>query len=170
MKKIFIDDIISLDTISVDYKNEIFSSFDKDVIEFLPFDKPPLEIGETENFIRHSINQIEKGDDLIWVILFDNKFIGCCGIHSILSKRPHFGIWIKKDKQGKGYGKKVVHFMLKWALDNLDIEFLKYPVDKRNHKSIKLLDKLNVMQFDEYEMGNEKKLKVIEYRLYKTEK
>ncbi len=170
MKELKINNNLRLAPISLEYAQNIFEGFDKAVIEFLPIDNPPSKIEETISFIEHSIEQIKHGTDLVWVILFNKNFIGCCGIHGLKSRQPNFGLWIKKDEQGKGYGKKIVDFLLYWALNRLDIEFLKYPVDKRNRKSISLLKNHNAKLFGEYEMGNEKKLDVIEYRLYKNEK
>ena len=170
MKELRISNTLRLVPISLEFVQNIFEGFDEEVIEFLPIDNPPLLIEETISFIEHSIKQIKDGTDLVWVILYDENFIGCCGIHSIKSRQPHFGLWIKKDEQGKGYGKRIVDFMLYWALGKLDIDFIKYPVDKRNQKSIGLLKNHNAKFYGEYEMGNEKKLDVIEYRLYKDEK
>ncbi|WP_262696937.1 GNAT family N-acetyltransferase [Ulvibacterium marinum] len=122
---------------------------------------------ETIAFIEYSMEQVENKTDLVWVILNEGLFAGCCGIHGIPTKQPHFGLWIKSGQQGKGIGKKVVNHMLPWGISNLDIEFIKYPVDKRNQKSIHLISQLNLKLSDNYEMGNQKKLDVDEYRLYK---
>ena len=90
-----IDQYLSLEPISLAYKDAIFRAFDREVIRYLPLDHPPKEAGETEAFIRHSLEQIEKGEDLVWVILRSGDFIGCCGLHSITTQKPHFGIWLQ---------------------------------------------------------------------------
>lgn len=162
-----IDDKIKLVPISLDYSSEIFKSFDSEIIRFLPIDKPPEKLEETIAFIKHSIEQMNNETDFVWVILDKNKFTGCCGIHNLKSKQPHFGLWIKKERQGKGIGKKVVNQMLHWGVSNMDVDFIKYPVDIRNKKSISLIKGLELKLSDQYEMGNKKKLVVNEYRLYK---
>ncbi|RDY58820.1 GNAT family N-acetyltransferase [Flagellimonas nanhaiensis] len=162
-----IDDHITLVPISLDYVEDMFASFDEEVIQFLPLDNPPARVEETKAFAEHSITQMQQGNDLVWVILHNNSFAGCCGIHSIPTKQPHFGLWIKKEIQGKGIGKKVVSYMLHWGIKNLEVEYIKYPVDQRNIKSIKLIEGLGLTLADHYTMGNVKKLAVDEYRLYK---
>ena len=162
-----INDKIELVPISLDYSREIFNSFDNDIIRFLPIDEPPEQIEETISFIKQSMDQMDNETDLVWVILVNNRFTGCCGIHNLKSKQPHFGLWIKKEQQGKGIGKKVVAYMLQWGISNLNVDFIKYPVDKRNKKSIRLIKGLGLKLSDHYEMGNKKKLQVDEYRFYK---
>jgi len=100
------------------------------------------------------------------VILYEQQFAGCCGIHTILSKKLHFGIWIKKEHQGKGIGKKVVHHVLNWGISNLAVEYVKYPVDKRNIRSISLIKSLGIKISDQYQIGEQKVLEVEEYRIY----
>ena len=162
-----IDNHITLVPISLDYVADMFASFDEAIIQFLPLDNPPAHVSETKAFVEHSITQMQQGNDLVWVILYNNSFAGCCGIHSIPTKQPHFGLWIKKEMQGKGIGKKVVHHVLRWSINNLEVEYIKYPVDQRNAKSIRLIEGLGLTLADHYPMGNTKKLAVDEYRLYK---
>ena len=161
-----IDNTIRLVPIGEDHATAIFKAFDRDVIKHLPIDAPPEKIEDTVVFVKHSREQMKKGVDLVWAILFENQFAGCCGIHDIPSKQPHFGLWIKTELQGKGIGKKVVHYVLDWGISNLDVAYIKYPVDRKNVRSIKLLHGLDLKLSDNYEMGNNKKLDVIEYRLY----
>lgn len=163
-----IDRTIELNPISVEYSRDIFESFDLNVIKYLPIDEPPRKIEDTQAFVHHSIEQMKLGNDLVWVILFKGKFVGCCGIHGIQSKLPHFGLWIKTDAQGQGIGKKVVAYILDWGISNLNVEYIKYPVDKRNRNSLKLIEGLGLIAGDKYQMGNDKKLDVIEYRLHRT--
>lgn len=161
-----IDKELNLTPIEMKDAKEVFAAFDARVIEFLPLESPPRQIEETESFIRAMVKQREEGEDLVWVIRSFSDFIGCCGIHTIKSRRPHFGLWIKHEQQHKGYGKKVVNHMLKWALENLDIDFIKYPVDKRNFRSIKIIEDYGAVLSAEYEEGEKKKLQILEYRLF----
>ena len=162
-----IDDKIELIPISLDYGAEIHESFTDEIIEFLPIEKLPKKNEDTTEFIERSIEQRNSGTDLVWVILNENQFAGCCGIHTIQSKKPHFGIWIKTEQQEKGIGKKVVFYVLNWGISNLDVEFIKYPVDVRNTRSIKLIEKLDLKLSDHYKVGDQKILEVDEYRIYK---
>ncbi|WP_431127641.1 GNAT family N-acetyltransferase [Flagellimonas flava] len=159
---------ISLEPIALNFVEDIFDAFDYEVIQYLPLDEPPSHIDETRAFVEHSITQMDQGKDLVWVILHQGKFAGCCGIHSIPSKQPHFGLWIKKEAQGQGIGRKVVQFVLNWGISNLEVDYIKYPVDNRNAKSIKLIENLGLQLADHYPIGTAKKLEVDEYRLYKS--
>ncbi len=84
--------------------------------------------------------QIEAATDLIWVILYRTEYAGCCGLHDIASKKPQFGIWIKYDFQGPGLASKIVPYVLHWSLKNLELEYIRYPVDQRNTRSIQIIE------------------------------
>ena len=73
----------------------------------------------------------------------------------------------KTEQQEKGIVKKVVFYVLNWGISNLDVEFIKYPVDVRNTRSIKLIEKLDLKLSDHYKVGDQKILEVDEYRIYK---
>ncbi len=163
-----VDKYIELKPITMGYADDIFENFDTAVIKYLPLNEPPSKVEDTKAFVTHSIQQMEEGNDLVWVIKHREEFVGCCGIHDIKSRQPHFGLWIKSTSQGKGIGKKVVQNVLRWGISNLNVTYIKYPVDIRNSKSISLIKELGLKQGDRYEMGNLRKLDVIEYRLHKA--
>ncbi|MEM1259466.1 MAG: GNAT family N-acetyltransferase [Bacteroidota bacterium] len=94
-----IDDHTLLTPISLDYTRVIYENFSSDIIEFLPLPAPPEKIEDTVEFIKLCIDQRQNKTDMVWVILNRNEFSGCCGIHALHSRQPHFGIWIKKQKQ-----------------------------------------------------------------------
>lgn len=165
-----IDAHINLVPISLNYLNDIHQSFDEKIIEFLPLEQVSGDIKDTKQFIELSIQQKNNQTDLVWVILNNKLFAGCCGILTIQSKTPHFGIWIKSEQQGKGIGKKVVHHMLDWGITHLDVNYIKYPVDKRNHRSTQLIKDLNLKLYDHYLSGDQKVLQTNEYRMYKDHK
>ena len=149
------------------YAADIHEHFTEKIIKFLPIERLSGDIEDTKHFIKMSAEQRVEGTDLVWVILYNNKFTGVCGIHTLASKKPHFGIWIKAQEQGKGIGKKVVDFVLRWGAANLNIEYISYPVDKENTRSIKLIESLNLQCFDQYQIGTRKKMEIFEYRYYK---
>ena len=162
-----VNDNIELVPISMDFVHEIHESFTDEIIQFLPIDTLSNKIEDTLAFVKHSMEQREAGTDLVWAITYEKQFAGCCGIHTIQSKTPHFGIWVKKEQQGKGIGKKVVTHVLRWGISNLDVDYIKYPVDQRNTVSIGLIAGLGLELADHYQLGDQKKLEVDEYRIYK---
>ena len=163
-----IDDQIILKPIRLEDADVIFSNFNEEIIRYIPMDRPPEKVEETVAFIKASIEARNLGTDLVWTINYNGEFAGCCGIHTIQSKQPHFGLWVKQELQGRGIGKRVVHFMLNWGISNLDVEFIKYPVDRRNTKSLHLIKDLGLVLDHEYEQGDQKTLEIKEYRLYKS--
>ena len=153
--------------INLDYTEEVFENFTEAVIRYLLVEEVPKQREDTMAFIETSMEQRQKGTDLVWVILYMQQFAGCCGLHNIQTKQPHFGIWLREELQGKGLGKQVVQYVLNWGLDNLEVEFIKYPVDQRNTPSVRLIRGLGLKVFDHYQAGVKKLLEIDEYRLYK---
>ncbi len=166
MEPVFVDEHLKLVPVSRIYSREIFENFTQEIIRYLLVEKPPVYISETEAFIDQSVEQMKNGTDIIWVILNDSEFTGCCGIHNIPSRQPHFGLWLKAGAQGKGHGSKIVRFGLNWAVQNLDIDYVRYPVDIHNSASISIIEKVTRTVHASYTMGENKRLEVNEYRIY----
>ncbi|MEM9649186.1 MAG: hypothetical protein AAF969_11955, partial [Bacteroidota bacterium] len=85
-----ISEDITLTPIHLDYVQDIFEGFDKDVIQYLPLDEPPSQVDDTRAFVEHSITQMASGNDLVWVILYQNSFAGCCGRKRRKSTGPYY--------------------------------------------------------------------------------
>ncbi|WGV28779.1 GNAT family N-acetyltransferase [Halotia branconii CENA392] len=128
-------------------------------------------MSETELFINESLLEMQNGDNLIVVILRKDsqEFLGCSGIHELNSKCPAAGIWLKKSAHGYGYGVEAIAALKKWADDNLDYEYLIYPVDRANIPSRKIPERLGGQIFREYEQINLSSniLHLVEYRIPK---
>jgi RimJ/RimL family protein N-acetyltransferase len=143
------------------------------------FPKSAENISETESFINHALEEMEQWIEYQIVIInkTTKEFIGCWWIHRIKSSIPELGIRIKKGAFGKKIGREAVAWLTDRAQENLDFEYLFYPVDKDNIPSRKIAESLwGIVQSDEN--GNEivkikntlepnKKLNSVEYRIYK---
>lgn len=92
------------------------------------------------------------GNNLQLVILKPSgEFLGCCGLHGQANpKIPEFGIWLKKDAHGFGYGKEAIHGLYSWATQNLQAEYYIYPVDRNNIASRKIPESLGGVIINEY--------------------
>lgn len=160
-----------LQPISLKYKEDIFREFTEEITTYL-YARPPQVISETELFIHESLLEMQKGENLTVVILKkdDQEFLGCSGIREIKSKHPKTGIWLKKSAHGKGYGLETITAIKEWADDNLDYEYLIYPVDKANMPSMRIPEKLGGQIIEEFEHTNlsGKILNVVEYKIAKT--
>ncbi len=159
--------------ISMDYKNEIFKEFTKEITTYM-FPAPAKDISETEAFIGDSLKELAEGSNLQLVILNkDSKeFFGCCGLHHIDTKTPEFGVWLKKSAHGKFYGKEAMAAIKKWADENLKYDYLLYPVADKNIPSRMIPESMGGKIEAEYDKtglgGNE--CHILEYRIYPRQK
>lgn len=104
----------------------------------------PKSIDEEEDFVNRSLERIKQGTDLTVVILDKNtkEYLGGAGIRHIDTKTPELGIWTKKSAHGKKIGREAVTGLKKWAEDNLNFDYLVYPVHKENVPSRKIAESL----------------------------
>lgn len=161
---------LRLKPISVVYKKEIFSEFTEDITKYM-CPQSPQYISETEAFIESAILDLEKGSELILVILKKDsqEFLGCAGLHGMLGKTPEFGIWLKKIAHGHKYGLEAIIGIKNWAEKNLDYDCFLYPVDRANLPSRKIPEALGGKVIREYEHKkiNGNILYLVEYRIDK---
>lgn len=155
-----------LQGISRDFAEDIFSEFTPEITTYM-LPHAPLDIAETLGFINSSIDENREGKTFQAVILDTQslEFLGCAGLHHIDGRTPAFGIWIKKSAHGHGYGKEAVTALKNWADQNLDYDYLLYPVDRRNLASRKIPEALGGTVAREYEEINQsgEKLFLVEY-------
>ncbi|HMA63891.1 MAG: GNAT family N-acetyltransferase [Fibrobacterota bacterium] len=156
----------------IDYLHaeEIFTNFDTGITQYM-FPKPAENIGGTNAFIKTALEELANGTTLQLQILVDNtnEFIGCAGLHRIDSQNPELGIWIKKTSHGNGYGIEAITGMIIWARENLEFDYLAYPVDKRNYPSRRIPEKNGGILGREFKKINQAgfELDMIEYWIYK---
>jgi RimJ/RimL family protein N-acetyltransferase len=167
--KIFSERLLLLPT-SMKYKEDIFREFTEEITTYM-CPRSPQDISDTELFITRSLENLRKGNELILVILKKNsqEFLGCTGIHRINSKYPEIGIWLKKSAHRNGYGLEAVSILKTWADDNLDYEYLIYPVDKANTPSRRIPQKLGGEMIREYDKTSlsGRVLNLAEYRIFR---
>jgi epoxyqueuosine reductase len=162
-----------LKPISLDYKDDIFQEFTPEITIYL-FSKAPDRIEETIEFIEGAIKKNNEGKAFQAVILDKStgEFLGCAGLHRIDTQTPELGIWIKKSAHGNAFGEETIFALKKWVDENLDCEYLIYPVDKRNIASKRIPELMGGIVNREYKKMNmsSNELYIIEYRIMnKTE-
>jgi [ribosomal protein S5]-alanine N-acetyltransferase len=143
---------LELAPISLEYAQTIFEEFTGDITRYM-FPKPATEISETRAFIQESIESMQTGNNLQLAILKkDSKeFLGCCGLHGEANAQiPEFGIWLKKEAHGHGYGKEAITALYNWAERAMKVDYYIYPVDRRNIASRKIPESLAGIVIDEY--------------------
>ena len=161
-----------LKPISLAYKADIFREFTREVTTYL-YAEPAKKIQDTENFINQSLLNMEKNEELVIVILKKDsqEFLGCSGIHQIKSKYPQPGIWLKKSASKQGYATETIAALKLWADENLEHEYLRYPVDKANTPSRRVAEKLGGeigREYDHITLSG-KVLNLVEYRISKKQ-
>jgi len=159
--------------ISMQYKEEIFKEFTKEITTFM-HPAPAKNISETEGFIKDSIKGLAEGSNLQLIILTrdSEEFLGCAGLHHINGKTPEMGVWLKKSAHGKRYGKEAMEAIKKWADKNLKYDYLLYPVVDKNAPSRKIPESLGGKIEREYDQENLRgnMLHLVEYRIYSNPK
>ncbi|MBC1225069.1 GNAT family N-acetyltransferase [Nostoc sp. UCD121] len=159
-----------LQAISLEYTVDIFREFTSEITTFM-YPKPAQSLSETEKIIRDMILQRENHTHLVLLILKkDNlEFLGICEVGAIDTDTPELGIWIKKFAHGHGFGREAISALKDWVDENLEYNYLCYPVDKRNIPSRKIAESLGGKVFREFQKINKSGhiLDEVEYRIYK---
>lgn len=151
------------------YAEAVFTAFTAAITTYM-FPAPARNVDETRAFLRQARAATESGSDLQVVILHrqTGEFLGHGGLHHISGRTPELGIWIKQAAHGNAYGLEAVNALSGWAKENLDFDYLVYPVDRRNLPSRRIPEALGGVVAAEYRQinasGNE--LDLLEYRIY----
>jgi RimJ/RimL family protein N-acetyltransferase len=133
------------------YSNEIFKEFTPEITEYMG-PNPAETIEETLSFIAESLDGMRDGNDLNLVITNkeNGEFLGCCGLHGRGNARiPELGVWIKKTAHGNKYGQEAIQTLASWAVENIEFDYVIYPVDKANIASRKIPESLRGVVFEE---------------------
>ena len=164
---------IVLVPISQEYKEVIFREFTDEITLYM-FPSTPKEISETEEFIRATLEKVQKKEEIVTVILKkeNSEFLGCCGLHRIDTKTPEIGIWLKKGAHGYKYGQEAIHALKDWADKNIDYDYLIYPVVKENTASRRVPESLGGELVRSFEKANQSGLVrgMVEYFIYSDKK
>ena len=128
----------------------MFRELTLEVSKYLSFD-PTGKIEDTYAYIKNSQADIKNGTNFPVVVInkITKEFIGCSGIHKISSGSPELGIWIKKSAHGQGYGKEIIGGLVHWAEENLEYEYIYYPVARANIASKKVAESVGGILYKE---------------------
>jgi RimJ/RimL family protein N-acetyltransferase len=147
----------------------IFQEFTDAITEFMG-PVTPASIADVLSFIEEARGKMTRGEDIDAAILLpgSDEFLGIVALHGVNTATPEFGVWIKKTAQGKHYGREAIHALARWALANLTVSCLSYPVDRRNIASRTIPESLGGRIEREYKWtkASGKVLDLVEYRIY----
>lgn len=155
--------------IELSYAEDIFKYLTAEVAKYMR-PKPAGDISETIAWIKSARARMEKGSNVQLVILEKDTggFVGCAGLHDVDCKTPELGVWTKLDLHGKGCGREAMKALYDWARENIEFDYIKYPVDRRNIPSRKIPESLGGIIAKEYKEKNMAgfELDEVEYRIY----
>jgi RimJ/RimL family protein N-acetyltransferase len=148
----------------------IAREFTEQITEFM-FPPPARSVVDVAPFIADSIEGLSNNTNLQLVAVdVDNpdQFVGCVGLHKPQSTTPELGIWIAKQFHKQGLGLEAIEALCLWAAEEIDCEYLKYPVDRANVPSRKIPESLGGEIEDEYDLisPDGRTLNIVEYRIY----
>lgn len=148
---------VILKSIDNSYSSEIFKEFTEEVTRYM-LPAPHKKIDTIYEFISRSRKSNAEGNNFTAVIIDKDtgEFLGCCGLHGTDSvKTPLLGIWLKIGAHGKKLGREAIHALAFWAVDNIDFEYLIYPVDRANISSYKIPESLGGVIYEENKVENQ---------------
>ena len=137
------------------YARAIFREYRPPVSLYLHH-PPPANVAIVEERILARKNKMQKGLDLyLMVLLKSNRaFLGSFSLEGLQGPNPEMGGWLKRDSQGKGYGKEVVKAIKDWADVHLNYQSIIWPCAKANTASCHLAESLNGIVKKEYQAKN----------------
>jgi RimJ/RimL family protein N-acetyltransferase/GNAT superfamily N-acetyltransferase len=158
-----------LKIISLEYKENIFKEFTPEIVLYMT-PKPAETIQDTIDFINSSIKKNYEGKNFQIVIVDKdtNEFLGCGSLNHIDTKTPELGIWIKKSAHGHGYGMETMQALKGWADNNLDYQYIIYPVAEENIASRRIPESMGgkvEKEIDE-KNGLGQEMHFVEYHIY----
>lgn len=126
--------------------SNVFTEFTKHVAEHMT-PEPANNLEDTVEFLQGAIEARKTGTDLQLVIMdpTEQEFLGLIGLHTRYGRQtPEIGIWLKADAWGRGLGKAAVHSLIEWANQNMQFEYIVYPVSETNYPSRNIAESYKV--------------------------
>lgn len=146
---------------------KVYQHFTISVSRYM-YPQPTGHVEDAENFVRTSMEGLKEGTNLQLVIIdkVTNKFIGCIGLHNIGSTDPELGVWVRNSRQSYGYGLEAIRGLISWARENVEYEYMRYPVDRHNRSSRRIPLSVGgkfVKSYKKLNMTGTKELDIVEY-------
>ena len=120
---------------------------DQHVRHFL-FDDKVISIDEARSFLEASLENFAKHQYGIWLVSArgDKCLIGFAGFLRLAEDVPNLIYGIHPDFCGKGYATEAAAAVLSYALETLALPLVKADVDEPNALSIRVLEKLTMVE------------------------
>lgn len=82
------------------------------------------------------------GSDRVFTILDARGFVGLAGLYATSTPTPEFGLWIREQRQGRGYGGEAAASLLAWAAERWRPQRFVCVVASENHASRRIAVRL----------------------------
>lgn len=163
------------------YIEDMFYWLDGSVTKYMT-PAPAKEIQETRSWVFESIQKIKNKEKIILLGVQKDteEFIGSFDISGLWNQELKAGIWTKKSKHGKWYGREGMLALIQRVKENIEFGYILYPVDKDNLSSRKIAELAGgILDVDEdgKEIVTKKTtqdpnrfLNTVHYRIYKHAK
>ena len=138
---------IQLKRFSVENAPELFAMSDKNrkyLSPWLPWAPMVKQVADSEKFINTSLEEMEEKKGLELGIWYQNKLVGCIGLHALSSsnRRASIGYWLDADFQGKGIMTQSVKALVNYCFTELDLNRLAIEAATENQPSYSIAERL----------------------------
>jgi ribosomal-protein-serine acetyltransferase len=125
---------------------EVFNQVDKNreyLSTWMPWASSSM-LEDTKAFIQSELNRFAKNNGFTSGVFYNNKFVGCLGIHEIdwNNKKTSIGYWIGAEYQGRGIMTDAVKSMINYTFKVLELNRIEIRACTENLKSRAIPERL----------------------------
>lgn len=141
---------------------------------WLPWVPGVKKVSDSKKFITTSLKEQKKGVGLELGIWYQDKLIGCIGLHGLSkdNRRASIGYWLDFDYQGKGIMIASAKALIDYSFKKLNLNRIGIEIATKNTKSLAIAERLNFTKegvIREFEFVNNRFLNEFVYSLLKRE-
>ncbi len=168
---------IQLKSWNIENAPELFALTDKNrdyLLPWLPWVPMVKEVADSAKFITTSLKEMGEKKGLELAIWYQNKLVGCIGLHALSSsnRRASIGYWLDKDYQGKGIMTQSVKALMNYCYTELGLNRLAIEAATENQSSYAIAERLGFTKegiLRQFEFVNGHFLDYILYSMLKSE-
>ncbi|MFH1358512.1 MAG: GNAT family protein [archaeon] len=102
----------------------------------------PATRKELVNNFKKLLESSKKKENVVFVILYDNKFAGIISLSNIILKlSAKIGYWVSSEYRGKGLGTKSIELITKFGFKKYKLRRIYANVRTHNKASVRVLEK-----------------------------
>lgn len=108
-----------------------------DIQPWMPWCHSDYSIEDARSWIEATVAGHANGTFYDFAIITGGEFVGSCGINNIntMDRVANLGYWLRTSCTGQGIATSAVRQLLRWALDNTNLNRVEIVVAVDNHKS-----------------------------------